>query len=39
MENIDTTIKGNRKFQKVLTQNKEEIQETMKRPNLRIIVI
>jgi hypothetical protein len=38
-ENIDTTIKENTKSQKVLTQNIQEIQDTMKRPNLRIVGI
>ena len=35
-ENIDTTVKENPKCKKLLTQNTEEIQDTMKRPNLRI---
>jgi DNA-binding FrmR family transcriptional regulator len=37
IENIDITIKENAKCKKILTQNIQEIQETMKRPNLRII--
>jgi hypothetical protein len=36
IENIDTKIKENAKCKKVLTQNLQEIQETMRRPNLRI---
>jgi hypothetical protein len=34
---VDTTIKENAKCKKVLTQNIQEIQDTMRRPNLRII--
>jgi len=37
--NIDTTIKENAKSKKVLTQNIQEIQDTMRRPNLQIIGI
>jgi chromosome segregation ATPase len=37
IENINTTIKGNAKCEKILTQNIQKIQETMRRPNLRII--
>ena len=37
--NIDTTVKENAKCKKFLTQNIQEIQDTMKRPNLRIIGI
>jgi chromosome segregation ATPase len=37
IENMDTTIKENAKCKKILTQNIQEIQDTMKRPNLRII--
>jgi hypothetical protein len=37
IENIDTTIKENGKCKKILTQNNQEIQDTMRRPNLRII--
>jgi methyl-accepting chemotaxis protein len=36
-ENIDTTVKENTKSKKFLTQNIQEIQDTMERPNLRII--
>ena len=39
IENIDTTVKENAKCKKLLTQNIQEIQDTMKRPNLRIISI
>jgi hypothetical protein len=39
IENIDTTIKENGKSKKLLTQNTQEIQDTMRRPNLRIIGI
>ena len=39
IENIDTTVKENAKSKKLLTQNIQETQETMKRPNLRIIGI
>jgi hypothetical protein len=37
IENIGTTIKENGKCKKILTQNIQEIQGTMRRPNLRII--
>ena len=37
IENMDTTIKENAKCKKILTQNIQEIQDTMRRPNLRII--
>ena len=37
IENIGTTIKENTKCKKILTQNIQEIQDTMRRPNLRII--
>jgi chromosome segregation ATPase len=37
IENIDTTIKENTKCKKILTQNIQEIQDTMRRPNLQII--
>jgi chromosome segregation ATPase len=37
--NIDTTIKENAKCKKILTQNIQEIQDTMRRPNIRIIGI
>jgi hypothetical protein len=36
---IDTTIKENAKCKKILTQNIQEIQDIMRRPNLRIIGI
>jgi chromosome segregation ATPase len=39
IENMDTTIKENAKCKKILTQNIQEIQDIMKRPNLRIIGI
>jgi hypothetical protein len=39
IENTDTTIKENAKCKKILTQNIQEIQDTMRRPNLRIIGI
>ena len=37
IENIDTTVKENAKSKKLLTQNIQEILDTMRRPNLRII--
>jgi chromosome segregation ATPase len=37
IENIGTTIKENSKSKRILTQNILEIQDTMRRPNLRII--
>jgi predicted nucleic acid-binding Zn-ribbon protein len=37
IESISTTIKENAKCKKILTQNIQEIQDIMKRPNLRII--
>jgi hypothetical protein len=37
IENIDTTVKENAKCIKLLTQNIQETQDTMRRPNLRII--
>ena len=39
IENIDTTVKENAKSKKILTQSIQEIQDTMRRPNLRIIGI
>jgi hypothetical protein len=39
IENIDTTVKENAKYKKLLTQNIQEIQDTMRRPNLSIIDI
>jgi chromosome segregation ATPase len=37
IENICTTIKENAKCKKILTQNIQEIQDTMRRPNPQII--
>jgi putative N-acetylmannosamine-6-phosphate epimerase len=37
IENIGTTIKEYTKCKKTLTQNIQEIQDTMRRPNLQII--
>ena len=37
IENIGTTIKDNTKRKKILTQNIQEIQDTMRGPNLQII--
>jgi predicted ribosome quality control (RQC) complex YloA/Tae2 family protein len=37
IENIGTTIKDNTKRKKILTQNIQEMQDTMRRPNLLII--
>ena len=34
---MDTTIKENAKCKKILTQNIQDIQDTLRRPNLRII--
>jgi uncharacterized coiled-coil protein SlyX len=39
IENIDKTVKENAKSKKLLTQNIQEIQGTMRRPNLRTIGI
>jgi uncharacterized coiled-coil protein SlyX len=39
IENMDTTIKENTKAKKILTKNIQKIQNTMRRPNLRIIGI
>ena len=39
IENIDTTVKENAKCKKILTQNIQEIQDTMRRPHLRIMGI
>jgi hypothetical protein len=39
IENIDTAVKESAKCKKLLTQNIQEIQDTMRRPNLRIIGI
>ena len=38
-ENIDTTVKRNAKFKNLLNQNIQEIQEPIRRLNLRIIGI
>jgi hypothetical protein len=37
IENMGRTIKENAKCKKILTQNIQEIQDTMRRPNLQII--
>jgi hypothetical protein len=37
IENISTTMKDSAKYKKILTQNIQEIQDTMSGPNLRII--
>jgi hypothetical protein len=37
IENIGTTIKKNAKCTKILSQNIQEIWDTMRRPNFRII--
>ena len=37
IENMGTTIKQNTKCKKILTQNIQEIQDTMRRPNRRLI--
>ena len=39
MQKVDTTVKENEKCKKFLTQNIQDIQDTMRRPNLRIIGI
>ena len=39
IENMDTTVKENAKSKKLLTQNIQEIQDTMRRQNLRKIGI
>jgi hypothetical protein len=39
IENIDTIVKANAKSKKLLTQNIQEIQDTMRRLNLWIIGI
>jgi hypothetical protein len=39
IENIGTTIKENGKCKKILTQNIQEIQDTIRRPNVRMISI
>jgi recombinational DNA repair protein RecR len=37
IENVGTTIKENAKCKKILTQNIQEIPDTMRRPKIRII--
>ena len=37
IKNIGTTTKENTKRKRILTQNIQEIQDTMRRPNLRLI--
>ena len=37
IENINPTIKENKKHKRILIQNIQEIQDTMRRPNLKII--
>jgi hypothetical protein len=39
IENMHITIKENAKCKKILIQNIQKIQDTMRRPNLRIIGI
>jgi hypothetical protein len=39
IENMDTTIKKNEKWKKILTQNIQEIQDPIRRPNIRKIGI
>ena len=39
VEKIDTIVKENVKCKKLLTQNIQEIQDTMKRPNIKMIGI
>jgi hypothetical protein len=39
IENMDITIKENPKCKNILTQNIQEIQDTIRRPNLQIIGI
>jgi hypothetical protein len=39
IENIDTTIKENATYKEILIQNIQEIQDTIRRPNLRIVEI
>ena len=39
MENIDETVREDAKAKKLLSKNVQEIQETMRRPKLRIIGI
>ena len=37
IERIDTTVKENAKCKKILTQTMQEMQDALRRPNLRII--
>ena len=37
IKNIDTTVKENAKYKKLITPNIQDIQYTMKRPKLRVI--
>jgi uncharacterized coiled-coil protein SlyX len=39
IENINTTIKENAKYKKILTHNIQEIQNTMRKTNLQIVDI
>jgi hypothetical protein len=39
IHNMDTTIKENAKYKKILTQTMLKIQDIMRRPNLRLIGI
>ena len=39
IQTIDSTVKDNAKCKKLVSQNIQEIQDTMRRPNLRIIGI
>jgi hypothetical protein len=39
VEEVDTTVKENSKHKKLLTQSTQKTQDTIKRPNLRIIGI
>ena len=39
IENIEKTVREDAKAKKLLTQNVQEIHDTMRRPNLRIIGI
>ena len=38
-ENMDKTVREDTKAKKLITQNVQEMQDTMRRPNLRIIEI
>jgi hypothetical protein len=39
IENIDTTVKENANCKKILNQNFQKIQDTMRRPSIRILGI